>query len=95
MNWKIIYHRAVEKDLQQIGIPGARRIIQAIDKKLASSPLEFGAPLSGDLAGLRKLRVGDYGVVYQVRDTEVVIYILAVGPRRNKGIYQTTSKKYK
>ena len=95
MNWKIIYHHAVGKDLQQIGIPGARRIIQAIDKKLASSPLEFGEPLSGDLAGLRKLRVGDYRVVYQVRDTEVVISILAVRTRRNKEIYQTTAKRYK
>lgn len=95
MSWTIIYHRAVEEDLRRIGVPGARRIIRAIDKKLTSSPLDFGAPLSGDLSGLRKLRVGDYRIVYQVRNTEIVVYILAVGARRNKEIYQKTSQRCK
>ena len=95
MSWTVIYHHAVEKDLEEIGTPGARRIIRAMDKKLASSPLKFGASLSDNLAGLRKLRVGDYRVVYQVQNAEVVVFILAVGPRRNKEIYQPTSKRYK
>jgi len=36
----------------------------------------------------RKLRVGDYGVVYQVVENRVIVYVLAVGPRRDKEVYQ-------
>jgi mRNA interferase RelE/StbE len=51
--------------------------------------MAFGDPLTGNLAGFRKLRVGDYRVVYQVQDKKVVVYVLAVGPRRDKEIYRS------
>jgi len=86
MTWSVIYHHAVEEDLESIGLSAARRAVRAINEKLARSPLEFGAPLSGNLADFRKLRVGDYRVVYQVREKMVVVYVLAIGPRRDKKI---------
>jgi mRNA interferase RelE/StbE len=89
MTWTILYHHAVEDDLKSIGHVGARRIIRAIDAKLTCSPMAFGDPLTGNLAGFRKLRVGDYRVVYQVQDKKVVVYVLAVGPRRDKEIYRS------
>jgi mRNA interferase RelE/StbE len=36
----------------------------------------------------RKLRVGDYRVVYQVVENRVIVYVLAVGPHRDKEVYQ-------
>ena len=83
----ILYHPNVEEDLESVGPSAARRILRAIDTKLTRAPLQFGSPLSGNLAEFRKLRVGDHRVVYQVRETEVFIYVLAVGPRRDKEIY--------
>ena len=68
MTWSILYHHSVEEDLESIGPSAARRIVKAIDAKLTRSPMQFGAPLSGNLADFRKLRVGDYRVVYQVRE---------------------------
>ena len=79
MSWTILYHHAVEEDLESVGPSAAKRIVRAIDTKLCSSPLDFGQPLSGNLANFRKLRVGDYRVVYQVCENAIVVYVLAVG----------------
>ena len=93
MTWRILYHHSVEEDLESIGPSAARRIVKAIDAKLTRSPMDFGAPLSGSLANFRKLRVGDYRVVYQVREKMILVYVLAVGPRRDKEIYRAALKR--
>ena len=93
MKWTIFYHHAVEEDLESVGPSAARRIVKAIYEKLTLSPNDFGAPLSGTLANFRKLRVGDYRVVYEVRKKTVVVYVLAVGPRRDKEIYRAALKR--
>lgn len=93
MKWVITYHKDVEKDLKSLGSFAAKRILRAIDTKLTQAPLEFGYPLTGNLSSLRKLRVGDYRVVYQVTNHQVLVYVLAVGPRRDKQIYTMASKR--
>jgi mRNA interferase RelE/StbE len=93
MNWAIIYHRDVEDDLESVNPSAARRIMRAIDGKLSQAPMQFGATLSGNLANFRKLRIGDYRVVYQVIDVTVTVYVLAVGPRRDKDVYNAASKR--
>ncbi len=82
----VFYHPDVAEDLENVGPSAARRIMRAIDSKLTKSPLHFGAPLSGNLANFRKLRIGDYRVVYQVEE-KVTVLVLAVGSRRDKEIY--------
>lgn len=93
MSWTVLYHRDVEGDLESIGRSAARRVLRAIDAKLTQAPLQFGVPLSGNLANFRKLRVGDYWVVYQVVDTKVTVYVLVVGPRRDKEVYTAAIKR--
>ena len=93
MTWSLLYHPGVEDDLKSVGSSAARRIMRVIDSKLTEAPLEFGAPLSGNLASFRKLRIGDYRVVYQVREKEIMVFVLAVGPRRDKEIYQSALKR--
>jgi mRNA interferase RelE/StbE len=83
MTWPVVYHHDVEKDLQRLGASMARRIVRTIDGKLTRAPLDFWAPLCGNLSVYRKLRVGDFRVVYLVREKEVVVYVLAVGVRRD------------
>ena len=93
MTWSVIYHPHVADDLESIGPSSARRIMRAIDSKLTTAPMEFGAPLSGNLGDFRKLRIGDYRVVYQVREKTVIVFVLAIGPRRDKEIYRTAMKR--
>ena len=93
MTWRILYHHLVEEDLESVGPSAARRIVKTVDTKLTRSPMDFGLPLSGNLANFRKLRIGDYRVVYQVREKTIIVYVLAVGPRRDKEIYSAALKR--
>ena len=93
MIWEIIYHKDVDADLKSVGPAAARRIILTINDKLAKAPEKFGAPLSHNLKNFRKLRIGDYRVVYQVFNKRVVVFVLAVGPRKDKQIYQSASRR--
>ena len=95
MSWDVVYHKNVEDDLKSVGPLAAKRILRAIDSKLIQEPLKFGAPLSGSLSFFRKLRVGDHRIVYQVVDAKVIVYVLAVGPRRDKEIYTVAAKRTK
>jgi mRNA interferase RelE/StbE len=88
MNWKILYHPDVVGDLEAVGPSAARRIIRTINDKLTHAPLQLGSGLTGNLASLRKLRVGDYRVVYRVKEEKVMVYVLTVGRRRDKEVYK-------
>lgn len=93
MTWEIIYHKSVDDDLKSVGPSAARRIINTIDKKLTTDPEKHGLPLSHNLKDFRKLRIGEFRVVYQVISQKVIVFVLAVGPRRDKEIYRAASKR--
>ena len=93
MTWEIVYHKDVDNDLKSVGPAAAKRIMRTINKKLTREPEKFGAPLSNNLKDFRKLRIGDFRVVYQVLSKKVIVFVLAVGPRRDKEIYRSASNR--
>ncbi len=93
MSWTVSYHPEVEDDLKRVGVAAARRILRTIDSKLTQAPLQFGVPLSGNLSAFRKLRIGDYRVVYQATESTVTVFVLAVGPRRDKEVYDIAASR--
>lgn len=93
MKWEIIYHKDVDDDLQSVAPAAARRIVRTIDEKLKREPERFGAPLSHHLKDFRKLRILEFRVVYQVFHKKVIVFVLAVGPRRDKEIYRAASDR--
>lgn len=73
------------KELSQVDKPMARRIVAAVDR-LRAEPRPGGArPLVGH-PDLWRIRVGDYRVVYTIRDTDLVVLALRVAHRR--GVYR-------
>lgn len=91
MSWTIKYHPKVKKDLKRLGQANAETVREAIRSKLSVVPLSFGESLQENLASYRKLRDGDGRVVYRVVNDEVMVFVLAIGYRRD--IYQTASKR--
>jgi len=62
-----------------------KSIQERIGKKiqeLAGNP-RLGVPLIGNLAGLWKLRIGDYRVIYKIIEGNLVILVLKIGHRKN------------
>ena len=72
--------RSATRDLAQIARQDRERIVYAIDR-LGEQP-HAGYPLKGALRGLRRIRVGNYRVIYEVLDSELVILVIRVPHRR-------------
>ena len=73
MSYKLLYHPAVVKDLRKIPSDVKLRIQYAIESKLFENPIMAGAPLRQSLKGYRKLRVGDWRVIYRINKNEIII----------------------
>ena len=77
MTWTVRFHPAVfERDLPAIPANLRIRIINAIETRLGVAPDRLGKPLRVGLAGFRRLRVGDWRVIYSVEGRVVMILII-------------------
>ena len=73
------------KKINKMDAPVRRRITEWIDTNLqgCENPRAKGHALEGDLGDLWRYRVGDYRIVAQIRDTEIVIVIVKVAKRES------------
>ncbi|MGE5276958.1 MAG: type II toxin-antitoxin system RelE family toxin [Acidobacteriota bacterium] len=76
---KVEYKASVAGDLGRLDPPIALRVLRKVERALSSAESE-GERLSGDFAGLFRLRVGDYRVIY-ARTTEGYL-VLRIGHLR-------------
>ena len=79
MTYSLKIKSSAAKSLVRVPMPDRRRLVEAIDR-LRSEPAA-GAALKGEFTGLRRLRVGTYRSVYEVRQGELVILVVRVGHR--------------
>ena len=57
------------------------QLVEAIDR-LAQAPLR-GASLKGELRGLRRIRVGDHRILYEVQDRQLTVLVVRIRHRRD------------
>ena len=82
MPFRILYHHlVVQEDLPRIPKNLQQRIRSAIENRLLTDPVSFGDPLRQSLQGHRKLRVGDYRIIYRIDGENVII--LKIGHRKD------------
>ncbi|MCF2572849.1 type II toxin-antitoxin system RelE family toxin [Brevibacterium sp. UCMA 11754] len=81
MGYSITYVSSAAKTLRKLDQPVARRLLAAIGQ-LAEDPRPQGSiQLKGGDGELR-IRVGDYRIIYDVYDGELLVLVLRVGHRR-------------
>ena len=74
VTFEVVYHKAVVKDdIPRLSQPWKEKIQNSIEEKLTSNPDFFGKPLRRSLKGYRKLRVGDYRVVFRIQGARVLV----------------------
>jgi mRNA interferase RelE/StbE len=75
--YRIQYHAlVVRQDIPKLSATAKVRIQAAIEEKLSSRPDAFGIPLRRSLKGLRKLRVGDYRVIFRIHNDSILIFAI-------------------
>ena len=68
------------KELQKLDKKERTRIVSAIDQ-LIENP-HIGKGLKGELTGLRRIRSGNYRVIYEIKEREVLILVLRIAHRK-------------
>lgn len=88
MTYSIQYDERAADDMKAYDPHIAVRLYRTLEEKLSQAPLHFGEYLTGKLYPYRKLRVGEYRVVYRVYEQKVLVYVIVVGNRRDDEVYE-------
>jgi len=81
--WHIRFERSAEKEFRKLDPQVSRRILAYLHERVAPSPRKLGEPLHGDRFGAYwKYRVGDYRIIAEIHDAEILIMVLHIGHRR-------------
>lgn len=86
MTYTVHYLPSVKEDLQGLAKSTKDKLRKAIEKKLMVNPIEFGKPLQYSLKGLRRLRVGDYRIIFKIDQEAGAVLVVKIGHR--KEIYE-------
>jgi len=78
--YNVLYKKSVHHDLMKLPKAEASRILEHIEKELTKQPASHPV-LRGRFSGLRKLRIGDYRVIYALLGNDILI--LRIGHRSN------------
>lgn len=81
MSFSVQIKASAAKELQRVGRPELTRIVTAIDQ-LAQNPF-IGNALKGDMRGLRRIRVGDYRILYEVSKETLIVLVVRIAHRRD------------
>lgn len=81
MAWTVTLAPAARKSLKAIRDTRLRgRIVRAL-QGLEEEPRPSGAKRLVGLGGTLRIRVGDWRILYEVREQEVVVLVVRIGPR--------------
>lgn len=84
MAYEVEYSATALRQLRKLDRPVARRVIDYLDEVAElEDPRARGTGLIGDRAGIWRYRVGDYRVLCDIHDADVVILALEIGHRRS------------
>ena len=61
----------------------AKKITSRVESFLAKNPTEYGKPLTGNLKGKWRYRFSEYRVIYEIKQTKLLILVVKVGHRKN------------
>lgn len=77
MSYILQYEKSVVKeDIPKLNKIVKIRIKKAIEEKLLTEPEKFGKALRSSLKNYRKLRVGDYRIIFRIEDKYIKIFAI-------------------
>ena len=85
MSYDVRFTERADRELRKLDMPQRAQMMAWIKRNLidCEDPRRTGHALTGDFSGLWRYRVGDYRIVAEIHDIELVILVVEVGHRRN------------
>lgn len=80
--YSVLYDPKALKELAKLDRTAARRIVKTVDT-LSDNPRPVGCRSLVGYSDLWRIRIGDYRVVYAIKDAELVVLALRVAHRSN------------
>lgn len=87
--FNVVYHHLVVRDdIPKLSHAWKEKVRRAIEERLTTRPDLYGKPLRRSLKGYRKLRVGDYRVIFRIEKSTVKVLII-----QHRSVVYTQAKK--
>lgn len=85
MRYKVVFAKKAEKDLKKLDNSIKSKIRLWIRNNLegCENPRIHGKALVANHSGLWRYRIGDYRIIAEIQDEQLVILLLQVGHRRD------------
>ncbi|MEK7067139.1 MAG: type II toxin-antitoxin system RelE/ParE family toxin [Patescibacteria group bacterium] len=88
--FNVVYHYlVVSHDIPKLSSEWKKKIRRAIEERLSIYPDLYGRPLRRSLKGYRKLRIGNYRVIFSIEENTVKILII----QHRSVVYDEVSKR--
>jgi mRNA interferase RelE/StbE len=82
--WDVRFTKGATKQFDRLNPAIRRQINRYIFERLATDkdPKRFGKPLTGEMRGLWRYRIGDYRLICEIKNATLVILVAHVAHRR-------------
>lgn len=92
MKYSVSTTNNFDKEFKNLDKPIQKRIQKWIKKNLQGTeqPRAFGGPLHGNLSDYWKYRIGDYRIIAQIQDKELIILMIEISNRDH--VYDKASR---
>ncbi len=73
----------VEEDIPSLPKRAREQIKRAIEYRLTTDPVGLGKPLRYSFVGHRRVRVGDYRIIYRIDSQKEIVVVVAFKHRKD------------
>lgn len=95
MTYKLKFRQQALKEWRKLAPPIRDQFLQRLLERLENPRIESARLHAMKDAYKIKLRAAGYRLVYQVRDAEVVVSVVAVGKRERNSVYSKAGERIK
>lgn len=83
MIWKVEFDNRARKELRKLDSQTQVRILKWLRQTIATDedPRRTGKSLNGRMKGLWRYRVGNYRIISQIQDENILILVVRIGHR--------------
>lgn len=84
IKFRVEWSNRAQKQMRKFDKSISEMLLRWVHKNLdgCTNPRQHGKALTANLAGQWRYRVGDYRLIAEIHETEIVILILSVGHRK-------------